>query len=97
MERWWENSRGFGVESGRRSILTENEKQKYILKFVAHKNLIGEAVDYKGVLLLRKPRRISHCEMFNLLEKMNSILHGNAPRLSLRLTVNLNVFSNFCI
>jgi transposase-like protein len=35
--------------TGRRSILTENEKQKHILKFVMHKNLIGEAVDYKEV------------------------------------------------
>lgn len=34
---------------GRRSILSENEKQKHILKFVMHKNLIGEAVEYKEV------------------------------------------------
>ena len=53
---WWKkwNAGGRTLEAlesraGRRSILTENEKQKHILKFVAHKNLIGEAVDYKGV------------------------------------------------
>ena len=59
---------------GRRSILTEKEKQKHILKFIAHKNLIGEAVDYKEVhrnviaktkkdISLREVRRIGKNEL----------------------------------
>jgi len=56
IQKWWRkwDQGGRTLEAlesvgGRRSILTENEKQKHILKFVTHKNLIGEAVDYKEV------------------------------------------------
>jgi transposase-like protein len=58
IQLWWRkwNSGGRTLEAlepvagaGRRSILTETEKQKHILKFVIHKNLIGEAVDYPEV------------------------------------------------
>jgi hypothetical protein len=53
---WWKKWNAGGrtlaaleVVTGRRSILSETEKQKHILKFVMHKNLIGEAVDYPEV------------------------------------------------
>ena len=41
----------FEDEAGgdRKSILTQREKDRYILDFVAHKNANGEAVDYKDV------------------------------------------------
>ena len=103
---WWKkwNAGGRTLEAlesgaGRRSILTENEKQKHILKFVAHKNLIGEAVDYKGVHenVIAKTKKDISLRDVQFIGKVNSILHGNAPRLSLLLTVNLKVFSHFCI
>lgn len=56
IQSWWRkwNAGGRTLEAleavlGRRSILTENEKKKHILKFVTHKNSIAEAVDYKDV------------------------------------------------
>jgi transposase-like protein len=58
IQKWWRKwtAGGRTVEAfepeagrGRRSILTEKEKEKHILKFVIHKNVIGEPVDYKEV------------------------------------------------
>jgi transposase-like protein len=57
IEDWWKKWDAGGrtidalEEAGgdRRSILTEKEKQRYILDFVSSKNAKGEAVDYKDV------------------------------------------------
>jgi len=58
IQKWWRkwNAGGRSVEAfedeaggDRKSILTQREKDRYILDFVAHKNANGEAVDYKDV------------------------------------------------
>jgi transposase-like protein len=58
IKKWWRkwNSAGrsiaaFEEEAGgdRRSILTEREKERYILDFVSHQNAIRKAVDYNDV------------------------------------------------
>ena len=58
IKKWWRNwtaagksIEAFDPEAGgdRRSILTQREKERYILDFVEHKNAKGEPVDYKDV------------------------------------------------
>lgn len=58
IEDWWkkwiqagQTIEAFAEEVGgdRKSVLTEKEKERYILDFVSHKNAKGEAVDYPDV------------------------------------------------
>jgi hypothetical protein len=58
IKKWWRRWIGAGrsiaafeEEAGgdRRSLLTEREKQRYILDFVSHQNAKRKAVDYKDV------------------------------------------------
>jgi hypothetical protein len=98
IQLWWRkwNYGGRTLEAlepvagaGRRSILTETEKQKHILKFVIHKNLIGEAVDYPEVHenVLTKTKKDISLTQVKAIGKNELDITWKKGRLSLQLMV----------